>query len=241
MTVRAEKIQIPLASLPVRKTAAPTVLSFAWPLLFASINMVDVKDSDVVVSAAQALAAEFSYQELLSLPNSTLSKKFVTVPVPEKTLAFVGTKLRFCRFAALATFAVTWPPLGEIAFGRTVCCVSRACPTFLDIERFAASNAVLRSTSFGATRRSVFALIPNNFGAPDVAALERAKPLSVAGCDERRVALFAVFLHGAIIYAKLTQGYFDIACRRIDEANGKGSLFEGVADSPDLFHGATDE
>lgn len=176
VAVCAQQAQVPAICRPVFKPVVPCGRA---PKLLRPIDVIDVEDSHVGLSAFHACAAERSNKGKLSLPvpGTLVHSKAVLVPVG--CAAFVGAE------AVLALCSAPFALRASLPSGRQI---TGAAAVF--------AGSVFQAVKVGL--KLLFAVLADCFN--------------------------AAFLHCASISRTCEPKYFDIACRRIEDAQRQARL-----------------
>ena len=176
VAVRAEQTQVACVRSPVFESVIPGGGSSCFP---GPVDVVDVEDTEVSLSALHTSAAEAFDKSHLPLPVSRVFMRSESVGVPVVAAALVRAKAVLAFLSASLARGRAFPSCSEIAV-----------PT-----------AVFRGAVFDAVG----------------VCKERS---GTTGTTDFNAALF----HGMIITRTREPRYFDIACRRIEDAQRQGRL-----------------
>ena len=110
VTVRAQKAQVSLVSRPVLESVRPAVMPAWGPPLLRGINVVNVQNADVRLTANATCPAKVADQGEFSLPISALLVPRISPHVPICFLARGRTEFRLGRLPAVVASARMAPP-----------------------------------------------------------------------------------------------------------------------------------
>lgn len=228
MAVRAHQFKVAFVRFPVLESSAPRVIAVLWAILLGWVNMIDVKDSNVVNAALATLPAkivddlEFAFPISFSAADSTVSQSPFGATI-FRAKAVLG------RTATLAALPVDRPSLFQVTFAI-------AEPTGF-LRKLIWENFELRSASDTyATNPCLWFSMGNPFGSfvPSnsrlvLGAFFRAKD-ACAFSGEVSTAMTACMVNRFhvihYIASRKTYKYFDIACRRVEQAMNAEPLWE---------------
>ena len=190
MAVRTQYIEVADIFPPIFYAARPRPYAADRTDLRARVDVVEIKQPDVINSAGYASPPERGNDVSLLFPIALLPS-----PVGRNALAFVAAIPIKARCLALRTMAGA-PSGARIAAPGAVPCTFKPGPRWLDVELLRACDAdAVMASRLPIRRKPAKALVPWVF-------------------------------HAAIIASRdALASYFDIACKRVEEAYRQGDMF----------------
>jgi len=185
--------------------------------------MVDIKNARIVVAAPDTFPAKVTDQFQFSIPYRTVFVRKISVFVPVCLLAQPRTESCVTWFSALFAHAVLLPTMFQITALRAV---DNGVFLFRPVEGCSAHDAGMNSAVSPGAWAKLSAEVGGYLG---LAGTGRRTESAACSSHKRLSAMLANVFHTTIILllrAK-SNGYFDIACRRIRNAwkNRQGKLF----------------
>jgi hypothetical protein len=180
VAIRTEQAKVSLVCRPVLQSVVPVTRAFSLFELFARVNVVNVENSVVAISALRALPAQCVHDRNLARPVARFLVFLEAVFVPVILAAFFRTK------AMLAFTATAFTP----TFPLPAC------------FKIAVSTAIFT--------RPVFEAVLMGF--------KRCGAVAASDC-------YRCLFHGLNIRCKRAKVNFEIACKRIEEAQKQGDMF----------------
>ena len=141
MAVGAQQAKIPCVGLPVTESVAPRSSTALAPHFLRRVNMVNIKNSMVGLSAHGTLAAKIGYQRQFSSPVSWMAILFVSRTIP----VFISTSRRTVfvlgLFAAYVARLARTPSVSEVTSVAAKLAVALLYPVSASLKRFSAMTA----------------------------------------------------------------------------------------------------
>lgn len=223
MTVSTKHFEIGRVSPPVSQPSRPRPNPIFGANLGLWVNVVKFKNSNVGNAARTAFAAQSANDFRSFRPICLLLSSRIRL-----CLAGFRAVTAFRGFSAAQAFAAVRPSFGGVATMRAIARPIPSSPTLLNIEGAVANFALPRFASrLPVWRETGQPLIPRRWAHFSRALLGAKLATGTAGEEFSAFgAVMVNWLHGAILaQSQWCRKYFNIACRRVEEAYRQPDLF----------------
>lgn len=141
MAVRTQQAEVPCIGRPVAESVAPRSAPALVSHFLRRVNVVNIKNSMVGLSAHGTLSAKLGYQRQLSRPVSWAAVLFVSRTIP----VFISTSRRavfvLCLFPAYVARLARTPSVSEVTSITAKFAVALLNPIGANLKRFSAMTA----------------------------------------------------------------------------------------------------
>ena len=235
MTISTQQSKIPHISFPIFEASRPSILSVFRSYFLSWVNMVYIKQAEVINPAFNTLPAKFRHNIKFAFPVVFMCMCFKAMSTPIRLLAVQTTEARKTGYSASLAFTTLIPARLHIAISTTKNRLISPRSRLLDIKRFTAlfANNIL-SFFFSVSCYTFKPFIPRGFF-NRVRAQARTVFSSLApikGNLAFKACVVNLFHSASIYYVLCLCKYFDIACKRIEEAYKSPDMFIEAAKKP---------
>ena len=141
MAVGTQQAKISGIGLPVTESVAPRSAPALAPYFLRRVNMVNIKNSIVGLSAHGTLAAKIGYQRQLFSPVSWMAILLVSCAIPVLISTSSRTVFVLCFFAAYLARLTSAPSVSKVTSGTAKLAVALLYPVSASLKRFSAMTA----------------------------------------------------------------------------------------------------